>query len=458
MKLFVITRPDWFPDEVDTILSLFHEGLETLHLRKPDASEAEVESFLRSLPRAYLSRIVLHQHFRLATFYPLKGIHLNHRHPFPPPGYTGGTVSRSCHTLDEVKQYKTRCDYVFLSPVFDSISKEGYAAAFHPTDLCHARNQGIIDNRVIALGGIDENRFQQLRTWGFGGAAVLGDIWKQTNESLIPHFRRLQRLAAETVPTVLTIAGSDSSGGAGIQADIKALSALGIYAASAITAVTAQNTQGVYGVYPIPPDFVATQIQRVWNDLRIDAVKIGMVGNASVVRTLCTVLQSYRGPIVYDPVMVSTSGHRLMEAEAVDIVCQDLLPCCTLVTPNLAEARLLSGMDIDTVDDMEHAAQLLSQRYHTAFLLKGGHLAGKQMCDILCHEGHVTRYTLPRVDSCNLHGTGCTLSSAIAAYLARKNPLEEAVRVAKAYVHRAILEASHLQIGQGQGPLWHFFA
>lgn len=455
MELIVITRADLFDHEAEAITSLFRHGLRRLHLRKPEATEAEVENILQGIPEAYHPRIVLHQHFELVRRYHVGGLHLNHRHPEPPTDYNG-PLSRSCHTLDEVQRYKEQCAYVFLSPIFDSISKQGYASAFSLDDLRRASD--LIDSRVIALGGIDDTRLDTVRTLGFGGVAVLGDVWKHTAGDLVMHFQHLLRQTQGTAPIVLTIAGSDPSGGAGIQADLKTMTSLGTYGASVITAITAQNTLGVQSVHPLPPEAVTAQLHSVLADLRTDAVKIGMVHDAQVVQAIADAIEDINGPIVYDPVMISTSGHRLMAPEAIEAVRKHLLPRCTLLTPNLHEARLLAGKTIQTPDEMRQAAYDLSERYGCAVLVKGGHLDGGQMCDILCNQGKCSSYDAPRVESRNLHGTGCTLSSAIAAYLALGNPMEAAVGCAKEYVHRAIIEASQLQIDHGQGPLWHFFS
>lgn len=267
-------------------------------------------------------------------------------------------------------------------------------------------------------------------------------------------------------PIILSIAGSDCSGGAGIQADIKTISALGGYAASVITAVTAQNTLGVQAVHPLPADIVRTQIASVMDDLQPAAIKIGMVHNADIVHTIAECLQKYRPEfIVYDPVMISTSGRRLMTEETILAIKEELFPLCTLITPNLSEATLLNEQNITTITEMEQAAQELSRRYHTSILIKGGHLSGNEMCDVLFNHfslqntaslSNCTFHTSPKIESTNLHGTGCTLSSAIATFLAYGHNLDEAVRRAKAYISTAISNGSNLRIGHGNGPLWHF--
>lgn len=192
MKLIVITTPQFFEGEAAAITSLFRAGLEILHLRKPGASVAEIESLLQQLPAEYLPRIVTHEHFRLASPWHLKGIHLNGRNPQAPAGYQGH-ISRSCHSLEEVEKYKPFCNYVFLSPIYDSISKEGYASAFSRENLLEARQAGIIDSKVIALGGIDARRLTEVAATGFGGAALLGDIWSRKGPDFLLHFQKLKQ-------------------------------------------------------------------------------------------------------------------------------------------------------------------------------------------------------------------------------------------------------------------------
>ena len=266
---------------------------------------------------------------------------------------------------------------------------------------------------------------------------------------------------------ILSIAGSDCSGGAGIQADIKTISALGGYAASVITAVTAQNTFGVQSVYPIPADMVKAQITSVMDDLQPDAVKIGMVYDAGIVASIADCLKTYRPKfIVYDPVMISTSGRRLMTEETIQIIKTELFPLCTLITPNLNEASLLREKSIADTVEMQQAARELSDKYSISVLIKGGHLKGNDMCDVLyCRQSSAEAGTLlpecilysnPKIESRNLHGTGCTLSSALATFLAGGSTLNEAVRKAKEYISIAISQGKDMNIGHGNGPLWHF--
>ena len=260
-------------------------------------------------------------------------------------------------------------------------------------------------------------------------------------------------------PIVLSIAGSDPSGGAGIQADIKAISACGGYAAAAITAVTVQNTQGVKAVEYVPAEIVGQQIDAVMSDLAVDAVKIGMTGTVSIVKAIAAQLSVH--PVLYvvtDPVMVSTSKDSLTMPEAVDALCSCLFPKSHLVTPNIDEASRLAGFRIQSVEDMNRAAVQLRDRYGCAFLVKGGDMdADNTSVDVLCDLDGLVHITSERVLTDNLHGTGCTLSSSIATFLGSGLPLREAVQTAVAYVHNAIVAAASLRIGHGHGPLRHFY-
>ena len=259
-------------------------------------------------------------------------------------------------------------------------------------------------------------------------------------------------------PVILSIAGSDCSGGAGIQADIKTISALGGYAASAITAVTVQNTLGVRAVQAMPPEIVRGQIEAVMEDLQPAAIKIGMVHDVRIVRVIADCLRKYTPAyIVYDPVMVSTSGRKLMTDETIEEIKKELLPLVTLITPNIDEATVLTGKSIRDIREMQEAARILTDDFHTNILIKGGHLEGDVMFDLLhTAESAYHIYKEKKIESNNLHGTGCTLSSAIATCLAKGYPMEESVRCAKAYITQAIIAGRDLHIGHGNGPLWHF--
>lgn len=449
----VITLPHIFAGEADAITQMFQSGLERLHLRKPESSADEVRALLGGIPRCYYPRIVLHEHFELANELGLGGVHLNRRWAEVPEGWTG-KVSISCHSIGELAQKKRegyrradgttgQFDYLSLSPIFDSISKQGYCAAFADEELMKAHDEGIIDQRVMALGGICKDNVEKALSYGFGGVMVLGDAWRNT-----PGAASDSASAKKRLPIVLSIAGSDPSAGAGIQQDLKTISNCGCYGATVITAITSQNTMGVQHVMPVEARVVENQLRSVLTDLDVSAVKIGMIPDAEVARVIVKVLREEKRkrllPVVCDPIMISTSGTRLMKEDCVDVVVKELFPLCTLVTPNLPEYEALPlHTDIGLLP--------------ASILVKGGHADGCEMTDrlLLKDEGAVREYTSRRIETSNLHGTGCTLSSAIASGLALGKTLSEAVASAKKYMDLAIEGGRDLHIGHGNGPLWY---
>lgn len=259
--------------------------------------------------------------------------------------------------------------------------------------------------------------------------------------------------------TAMTIAGSDSCGGAGVQADIKTMSALGVYAASAITAITVQNTLGVYAIQDINPEIVKGQIEAVMDDIHPDAIKVGMVNDRTTIQAIAETLKRYQGKyqhLIIDPVMVSTSGCRLMQEDALSIFIQELLPLATLLTPNIPEAEILAGMKIQNKEDIQNAALAISKLGCKYVLIKGGHFQGAEKIDYLFEDGKpITSYRGISVNTRNTHGTGCTLSSAITSYLAREMDMNTAIAMAKTYLSGAILAGKDVQIGKGHGPVNH---
>jgi hydroxymethylpyrimidine/phosphomethylpyrimidine kinase len=254
---------------------------------------------------------------------------------------------------------------------------------------------------------------------------------------------------------VLVIAGSDSGGGAGIQADIKTITALGAFAATAITALTAQNTLGVHGVMAVPPAFIRLQIEVVMADIGADVIKIGMLGDVATIETVCDALAGFAAgvPVVLDPVMVAKGGHALLASEAVAVLRRRLLPLAAVITPNLPEAEALTGLTIGTEADMRVAATALLGLGAPAVLLKGGHLASDSVVDLLATGAGIEAFAAPRIETRHTHGTGCTTASAVAAGLAQGFSLRDAVLRARAYVRAAI--ASAPGYGGGHGPLDH---
>lgn len=253
--------------------------------------------------------------------------------------------------------------------------------------------------------------------------------------------------------TCLTIAGSDSSGGAGIQADLKTMTVNGVYAMSVITALTAQNTQGVSGILDVSPEFITSQMDAVFTDIYPDAIKIGMVSSPEIVEAIAKSLERYEAKnIVLDPVMVATSGAVLLKEEAMDSLINRLIPLADVITPNIPEGEILAGMKIENEDDMEKAAEIIGVKYNCAVLHKGGHKVNDAN-DLLYRKGDFKWFLSERIDNNNTHGTGCTLSSAIAANLAKGEDLNQAIKNAKEYLIGAL--RAGLNLGKGSGPLMH---
>lgn len=267
-------------------------------------------------------------------------------------------------------------------------------------------------------------------------------------------------MTSSTIRNVLSIAGSDPSGGAGIQADLKAFSARGCYGMAALTALTAQNTQGVSAVVPLEPDFVAEQIRMIFADIRVDAVKIGMIANAGIATAVAAALRPHRGiPVVLDPVMIAKGGASLLDPAAVEALISELLPLATLLTPNLPEAAALLGEpEASDRRSMESQAVRLTSLGPKAVLVKGGHLAGGESPDVLVADGKAIWFEARRFKTPNTHGTGCSLSSALAAELAKGREPQEAVGIAKAWLAEAVAASGRLTVGSGHGPVHHFHA
>lgn len=261
------------------------------------------------------------------------------------------------------------------------------------------------------------------------------------------------------IPIAATIAGSDSGGGAGIQADLKTFSAFGVYGASVIAVLTAQNTKGVHGIHDVPPEFVTAQIDAVYSDLRVRATKIGMLSKPAVIEAVADGLARHHARnIVLDPVMVAASGDRLLAPEAVETLKQRLFPAAMVITPNLAEAAAILDMPLAKHEsDMAAQGEALLALGANAVLIKGGHAPTKHAVDLLVEPSGIRRFSAERIDTKNVHGTGCTLSSAIAASLAKGLGLHDSIAAAKNYITGALKAGIHLGIGEGHGPVHHFF-
>ena len=370
-------------------------------------------------------------------------------------------IGTSAHNVAEALQAEQDgATYLGCGAVFSTQTK--HDATFLPHDvLCDIRQAVSIP--VVAIGGINAQNIPKLYDTGIDGVAVVSRSVRtaergscRTGNAGTDCTVSAEGAGKMTIAPVLTIAGSDSSGGAGVQADLKTMTMLGCFGMSAITALTAQNTLGVQGICPVPAEFLKQQIAAVCEDIPPAAVKVGMVYDTPQILAIAEAVAQYQLPhVVVDPVMVATSGDPLLKQQAQQALTEQLFPLAELLTPNLPEAEQLTGTSITSPPQMEQAARQLSETYHTAVLLKGGHSVGS--CnDLLYAAGTATWFSGQRTDTPNTHGTGCTLSSAIASFLAQGASLEESVRRGKAYISDAI--AAGLSLGHGHGPIAHNYA
>ena len=362
-------------------------------------------------------------------------------------------IGVSAHNVEEAKlAYENGASYLGVGAMFTTQTKTNVVQTSLKTlqDICES-----VDIPVVAIGGISKNNIQQLAGTKISGVALVSAIFgsdhiKEETQLLK---EKVNRLINQKIPACLTIAGSDSSGGAGIQADIKTMLANRVYAMSAITALTAQNTTGVSAIMEVTPEFLKEQLDSIFSDIYPQAVKIGMVSNKELIITIADKLKEYQARnIVVDPVMVATSGAKLISDEAITTLKEYLLPLATVLTPNIPEAEVLARMTIENEEDMIKAAKVIGDNYHCAVLVKGGHSINDAN-DLLYENGHVQWFKGKRIDNSNTHGTGCTLSSAIASYLSRGYTLQESVKNAKNYISGAL--ASMLDLGNGSGPMDH---
>jgi len=370
---------------------------------------------------------------------------------------TGKLLGISTHTPREAQTADAAgADYIGFGAIFPTASKE--VIHLPGLDLL-AETRKITSLPIVAIGGINAGNAPAVIDAGADAVAVIAAVMSQKKPSLAAAelaliFNRKKRYPRGTV---LTIAGSDSGGGAGIQGDLKTVTLLGSYGASVITALTAQNSLGVSGIHPVPPEFVAAQIDAVLSDIPIDVVKTGMLFSAGIITTVADRLSSFRkNLLIVDPVMIAKGGANLIDTDAVGALKECLLPMTYLLTPNIPEAEALSGFRIITAADMQDAARKLHKAGAQNVLIKGGHFGGKESTDLLFDGYTFTRFSSRRIDSANTHGTGCSLSSAIATFLAQGNPLPEAIHKAKQFIYEAIRLATPL--GKGHGPVNHFLA
>ncbi|MGL5438044.1 MAG: bifunctional hydroxymethylpyrimidine kinase/phosphomethylpyrimidine kinase [Lachnospiraceae bacterium] len=464
LLLYAVTDRTWAIGKTlaEQVKEALAGGATLVQLREKNMGEAAFTEAARTIKKvtdSYGIGLIINDNVQVALACDAAGVHIGQddmtveeaRRQLGPDkilGVTARTVEQACDAQAQ------GADYLGVGAVFGSATKTDAKAITieQLKDITAA-----VSIPVVAIGGINHDNILKLKGSGAAGAAIVSGIFGASDIRIAT--AELRSKAEQIVGTVrtrvLTIAGSDCSGGAGIQADLKTMTAMGVYGMSVIAALTAQNTTGVYGIHNVPPEFVANQIDCVFKDIVPDAVKIGMVSQQDIIKVIADKLRHYQAElVVVDPVMVSTSKSRLLAENAIAMLEQELLPLASLITPNIPEAELLAGMKIKMQNDMEEAAQRIGKRYDTAVLVKGGH----QSCtanDVLWHQGTVIWFHGEKIDTPNTHGTGCTLSSAIACGLSRGKSMEESIREAKRYLGRAL--SSGLDLGEGNGPLDHCF-
>ena len=466
-------------------------GVTMVQLREKECSTAEFIALARELKRALQPLgipLIINDRVDVALAVDADGVHIGQSDmPYDVARQLLGPdkiIGLSVETMEEVIAANALdVDYIGISPVYATPTKTDTLAPFGLEGIEEVMR--LSRHRCVAIGGMNRTTIGEVIARGVEGVAVvsaivaaespreaseeLADIIRKQRTHLNPPYEGGLKFPACTAPSlagrdgvglVLTIAGSDSGGGAGIQADIKSISANGCFAASAITAITAQNTLGVNAVEGLSIDIIEGQIDAVLSDIGADSIKIGMLHSAEVVQCVARMLRKYNiKDVVLDPVMVSTSGHRLIEESAIEVLKAELMPMARVITPNIPEAEILLGEAINKQGDLPAAARRLAEQYGVSVLLKAGHLVNDELIDIFYnHETEeVVELSARRIDTRNTHGTGCTLSSAFAAQLAKGLSLTEAARAAKHYINEAIIYGANQEIGHGHGPVAHFY-
>ena len=456
-------------------------GVTMVQLREKECSTAEFIQLARELKAALAPLgipLIINDRVDVALAVDADGVHIGQSDmPYATARKLLGRdkiIGLSVETMDEVIAANALdVDYIGISPVYATPTKTDTLTPFGLDGVDEVMRCS--RHRCVAIGGMNRDTVGEVIAHGVEGVAVVSAIVAapspreaatelaeiiSTKRPDVVRENHNSEFKIQNYPRDLTIAGSDSGGGAGIQADIKSISANGCFATSAITAITAQNTLGVNAVEGLSIDILEGQIEAVLSDIGTDSVKIGMLHSAEVVRSVARLLRKYGvKDVVLDPVMVSTSGHKLIEDSAIAVLKSDLMPLARVITPNIPEAEILLGEPIEKQGDLPAAARRLAQQYDVSVLLKAGHLVDDELIDIFYNNetGEVIELSARRVDTPNTHGTGCTLSSAFAAQLAKELPLNEAARAAKEYINQAITHGAAYTIGNGHGPVHHFY-
>lgn len=468
MTLYAVTDRAWTGRQTlyEQVEDALQGGVTCVQLREKELNEADFlkEAIaLQALCKRYHVPFIVNDNVEIAIKSKADGIHVGQQ------DMTAIDVRKqlgdqmilgvSVETVEQaVAAERAGADYLGVGAMFYTSTKNDATAVSYDTlkEICSR-----VSIPVVAIGGIKKENIQELSGSGVDGVALVSAIFEA--DDIVSECRELRRLSeqmtekktAKTMKCTLSIAGSDCSGGAGIQADIKTMTMNGVYAMSVITALTAQNTTGVTGIMEVTPEFLEKQLDAVFTDIRPDGVKIGMVSSADLVRSIAKKLCEYKAEnIVVDPVMVATSGSRLISSDGIESLKKELFPLAKILIPNIPEAELLADMHIETEQDMIKAAEKISSTYGCAVLCKGGHSINDAN-DLLYADGSYEWFVGKRIDNPNTHGTGCTLSSAICANLAKGYDLTDAVRKAKKYISDALSDM--LDLGKGSGPMNHAF-
>lgn len=470
LSLYLVTDPALCGERgvIETVRQAVTGGVRIVQLRDKNATDAETKAQLVELSRVIDGRALLVVNDRLdaalaarAAGARIDGVHLGlgdasvlrARAELGPEALIGLTANSPAH-LDAVLALPAgTVDYLGVGVIRPTRTKPDHPPALGVEGFRAFASASPLP--CVAIGGVGIDDTEALRAAGAAGLAVVSALCaaEEPAETAAAFVRRWR---AAGIPRVLSIAGSDPSGGAGIQADLKSIAASGGYGMAVVTALTAQNTQGVRAVHVPPVEFLREQLDAISDDIVIDAVKIGMLANADVIRTVIDWLDAARPPVlVVDPVMVATSGDRLLDAEAEQAL-GALLAYADIITPNLGELAVLVGRDIDGWDDALAAASVLSATVGAQVLVKGGHLGGAQAPDALVDTGAIVEFAGTRIETANTHGTGCSLSSALATRLARGDLPADAVAGARAWLRESLHESEALGVGRGHGPISHF--
>ena len=456
-------------------------GVTMVQLREKDCSTAEFVTLAKELKAALQPLgvpLIINDRIDVALAVDADGVHIGQSDmPYKTARALLGKnkiIGLSVETMEEVIAANALdVDYIGISPVYATPTKTDTLTPFGLEGIEQVMQ--LSRHRCVAIGGMNRDTIGEVIARGVEGVAVVSaivaaespraasaELANIVERNKINNTRIIQYsvFKIQNYPRVLTIAGSDSGGGAGIQADIKSISANGCFATSAITAITAQNTLGVNAVEGLPIGIIEEQIDAVLSDIGADSIKIGMLHSAKVVQCVARMLRKYEiTNVVLDPVMVSTSGHKLIEDSAIEVLKSELIPLVRIITPNIPEAEILLGEAISKQGDLPNAARHLAELYDVSVWLKAGHLVDDELIDIFYNReaNETIELSARRIDTHNTHGTGCTLSSALAAQLAKGLSLTEAARAAKQYINQAIVHGANQSIGHGHGPVNHFY-